>query len=108
VEAELGQQAVRDPDGQGFDQVQRLARDPFGNTLGHLAVVRGVADVIGLRRRGEIQVKHCVHNKRLALAAFKIKHSVMADGGHTGQRNFVHGSPGPTEFWVLRPCGRQP
>ena len=93
-------QALGDAYGQGLDEVQWFPGDPFGNTLRHLAVVRGVPDVVGLRGCGEVQVQHGVHHKRLALAAFKIKHAMMADGGHTRQRNPVHGSPGPSVSWV--------
>lgn len=75
--------------GESLDQVQRIARDEFGDLLSELAVVSGLRKVIALSCRSQVKVKHHIDDERLAIASFVFKNPVMADGGDPRQGDSV-------------------
>ena len=61
-----GEERVGDPGREGLEQVDRVARHDLGDALGRLAVVDGVGDIVGLRRRGGCRDQREVDDEVLA------------------------------------------
>ena len=67
VDPGIGEARRGEPVGQRFDEVHRLARRDRDQPLGEFAVMHGVGDLVGHRRRRQIQLEHDIDDKVLPL-----------------------------------------
>ena len=75
-----------------FDAARRPTM--VDDALGRLAVVHGVGDVVGSRRRGAVSsMQREVDDEVLALAALFVVHAVVPEDAQPGQCDLVHRSP---------------
>src|SRR6185312_4350251 len=86
---ERAQHMVRNPFGQRFDQLQRLAGDDRFHLVRELGVVGGFRQVVAGRGGPDVRVQRNVHDEPLTVTALLFQHAVVAHGGNPAELDDV-------------------